>query len=358
MNLKPAYWLIAMTLPAGSAGRDIGFGVVRSRRRRYFPGRLMGCLRRLHRPEAATATAAVVLRARILNHSTWQKAFGGIFPAAFGTREPPRLAVGFLRKGSGCFGERFRPSPFGLFRLTASILWRYHDTAQSKSRYDCGVGKLFRNGTAAGAWIMALALGLGASVWAEYIRPHPHLVIALGLFGALMFLFLLFVWMSGIGKDNESASLNLDLRIDVIVRHRSPGPLGYWQYGDIFMQASAHLKSPASAEVVYRLDLIRHGVVTHAREIDDMAAWLIAERDDFAIGRKGEYRNVRPLTTSLSRTAKNDGWLHFQVDLRDGEINKSRLRLTATSSHYGVVTVERRMTGPVFSPLFIQRKLV
>ena len=77
-----------------------------------------------------------------------------------------------------------------------------------------------------------------------YQVPSVFSKIALGLFGALMFLFPVFAWMLGIGKDNESATLNLELVIDMIVRHRSPGPLEYWQYADIFIQASAHLKNP------------------------------------------------------------------------------------------------------------------
>jgi hypothetical protein len=38
-----------------------------------------------------------------------------------------------------------------------------------------------------GAWMLALTTGLISSGWPELIRPHPHIVIGLGIVGLLMF---------------------------------------------------------------------------------------------------------------------------------------------------------------------------
>lgn len=37
-----------------------------------------------------------------------------------------------------------------------------------------------------GAWVVALAFGLGSAAWPEYIKPHPYVVIGLGIAGFLM----------------------------------------------------------------------------------------------------------------------------------------------------------------------------
>jgi hypothetical protein len=62
----------------------------------------------------------------------------------------------------------------------------------------------------AGAWVVAVMLGFGASAWPEYIRPHPYAVIALGLLGAILLFVPLVQWFFPIFKD-ETGRPNLAL---------------------------------------------------------------------------------------------------------------------------------------------------
>jgi len=39
-----------------------------------------------------------------------------------------------------------------------------------------------------GLWVLALSFGLGSAAWPEYVKPHPNIVIALFVIGALMVL--------------------------------------------------------------------------------------------------------------------------------------------------------------------------
>lgn len=206
-----------------------------------------------------------------------------------------------------------------------------------------------------GAWVLALAFGLGSAAWPGYVKPHPYAVLLLFTIGLLMLLVPAVQRFVPIFKDAPKP-FQADVVINGIVRLRSGGPEGRWQYGDIFVQASAHLKSPQSIKVEYVAELIRHGIPTRARTIDDVSAWRIAERKDHSVGRKGDYRDVLPLPASLSYKEKVDGWLHFQVDSGDEEITNSQLRFTARTSDGAVVT-ERQLTGSFPSPLVIQRKL-
>lgn len=238
-----------------------------------------------------------------------------------------------------------RPVPFGCS----------NHTSQCKSRYDRRMGRAGLIG-GVGAWLLAAALTLATAAWPEHIRPHPLLVIGLGVAGALMLLVPLIQWFHPIFKDRNTEPLRLDLAIEGVVRTRTGGPQGRWQYGDIFIQASAHLQSPASVQVEYVAEVIRHGVSTTARAIGDVPAWHLAERKDYAIGRKGEYRDIRPLPVSLSRKVKSDGWLHFQVDFQDPEITNCLLRLTSRCS-LGAIVVERELIGTLTGPLLMQRKI-
>ena len=51
------------------------------------------------------------------------------------------------------------------------------------------MGKVVRSCTAIGAFVIAAVIGIGSSVWPEYIRPYPYEVVGLGVFGLGMLLF-------------------------------------------------------------------------------------------------------------------------------------------------------------------------
>lgn len=215
-----------------------------------------------------------------------------------------------------------------------------------------------------GAWVLALGFSFGSSAWPEYIKPHPHWVIALLAVGGLMMLVPVVQRFYPIFKDKESTSLNLDLVIEAIVRTRTGGPLGRWQHADIFVQVSAHLHAPHSAMIDYKLDLIRNGVTTQSCLIGDTGLWQFANRkrlDDAAarMTTGGLFQDAQRLDSSLSITGKSDGWLHFQIaDKSDLEITESRLRLTGTSpSAPGMACVERDLTGTMTSPLIFVKKV-
>src|SRR4051812_36471834 len=54
------------------------------------------------------------------------------------------------------------------------------------------MGNVVRFCTAIGAFVVAAVIGIGSSVWPEYIRPYPHAVVCLGIFGLGLLLFPVF----------------------------------------------------------------------------------------------------------------------------------------------------------------------
>jgi hypothetical protein len=165
----------------------------------------------------------------------------------------------------------------------------------------------------------------------------------------------------------KGANVRLDatLAIQNVIRSRSAG------HPDIFIQASAHLRSPNSADVKYVADLIRNGVTTHSELIEDIDLWGIVERKQLdlavvkldlgvssgVIPEGGFSRNVQPLPSALSAMRKSDGWLHFRVaNLSDLDITESLLRLTVTSPNAMEFT-ERDLKGTISGPLNFVRKM-
>jgi hypothetical protein len=153
-----------------------------------------------------------------------------------------------------------------------------------------------------------------------------------------------------------NVKLEATLAIEDITRTRSGGEGERWQYGHLFIQASIHLQAPKKAEVTYVLELVRHGIVTPTKQLEDVRAWHFAEGVKHGIGRKGEYRDMVPLGTSLSVMGQSDGWLHFQVKMSDIDITNSRLRLRATTRS-GMVQSEKDLIGTLFDRLIVERKI-
>jgi hypothetical protein len=148
--------------------------------------------------------------------------------------------------------------------------------------------------------------------------------------------------------------------IDRIVT-RTLGDLGRWQYADIFIRASAHLRSPLFVQVEYSLDLIRTAGVLPTTLVNDITKWHIIERKCFeklGMGAKTFfYQDIQPLDTSLSSMKISEGWLHFRADkLSDSEISKFQIRLCAVSAN-GMVCTEKEVFGCIVRPWEIFKKI-
>jgi hypothetical protein len=67
------------------------------------------------------------------------------------------------------------------------------------------MGKAGTQFTAIGAFMVAAFIGVGSSVWPEYIHPHPHFVVAFGVIGLVMLLFPTIYKLSMVASPNGSA---------------------------------------------------------------------------------------------------------------------------------------------------------
>ena len=108
------------------------------------------------------------------------------------------------------------------------------------------------------------------------------------------------------------------------------------------VQVSAQLLNMPSASVEYSAQLVFRGEVIELATIKDVHEWEIVEhkyyqqpypntpsmflpKQNFAI-------NPVAITENLSRSVRNEGWLHFQIDgMGETEIAKRTLRLYAIS---------------------------
>jgi len=158
----------------------------------------------------------------------------------------------------------------------------------------------------------------------------------------------------------KSVPPEVELKVEDLVRHRSPSSSERWRYADIFVQVSALLRVPASIEVEYTLDLIKRGSTLRAEFVNDLREWQVIERAYFqhlgSAPQRYFYRAMPPLDANLSVTRKCDGWLHFRFDgLSDTEITGSRMRLNAVT-RYGLVSIEQELVGTLMGPLVVLRK--
>lgn len=130
------------------------------------------------------------------------------------------------------------------------------------------------------------------------------------------------------------------LTIENVVMHRTGDAEWRWRNGEFLIQISSELLNLPTATVGYSAQLVYRGEAIELTAIKDLQTWEIIERryyKNFGAGiRQSFVTNPVPITESLIRSRRNEGWLHFQiVGMGETEIAKRTLRLYATSKSGG-----------------------
>jgi hypothetical protein len=184
----------------------------------------------------------------------------------------------------------------------------------------------------AGAWMLALAFGFGSAAWPEYIKPHPHLVIALGVMGLVMLSAPLIQRFYPIFGKDGTLKLRTEV-LDVYMRPASDG--GLLDIGDLFLLVSVELTIPPSAVMSYSLNIIRQGTAIPTEWMQDIERYVRVAKisDATRIGDIRQRYTMDALPVHLKQGQKTDGWLHFKIPaIPESVLGKCVLRLTAKSN--------------------------
>ncbi len=139
--------------------------------------------------------------------------------------------------------------------------------------------------------------------------------------------------------------VQIALAIHDVVMHRTGDQESRWKNGEFLVQVSAELLNLAAAQVEYSAQLVFRGEALPLTGIRDVEKWEIIERRYYQTLHM--YPNSplpsRPLRSSfvtnpsaiaehLTRSVRNEGWLHFQIEgMGETDIAKRTLRLYATA---------------------------
>lgn len=148
-------------------------------------------------------------------------------------------------------------------------------------------------------------------------------------------------------KDEEIEELRavppeIKLTIENVVMHRTGDQELRWKNGEFLVQASAELLNLPSATVEYSAQLVFRGEVIELATIRDIDRWEIIERKYFqqmypntpsmCRPRQDFVTNPAAITDNLTRSIRNEGWLHFQIEgMGESDIAKRTLRVYARS---------------------------
>jgi hypothetical protein len=138
----------------------------------------------------------------------------------------------------------------------------------------------------------------------------------------------------------------IDLKIQDVVMQRTGDREWIWKNGDFLVQASAELLNLPFTTVEYSAQLVFRGEVIELVAIKDIHEWEIVERKYYQqpypntpsmlLPKQNFVTNPAALTENLSRSIRNEGWLHFQIGgMGETDIAKRTLRLYATAKSGG-----------------------
>ncbi len=152
-------------------------------------------------------------------------------------------------------------------------------------------------------------------------------------------------------KDREIETLKvlppeIALTINDVVLHRTGDAEWKWKNGEFLVQVSAELLNLPAAAVEYSGQLVFRGEVIDLTTISDVDKWEIIERayyqqlypntPSMSRPRRSFVMSPAAITENLSRSIRNEGWLHFQIEgMGETDIAKRTLRLYATSKSGG-----------------------
>jgi hypothetical protein len=140
----------------------------------------------------------------------------------------------------------------------------------------------------------------------------------------------------------KSIPPEIALSIHEVVLHRTGDEEWRWKNGEFLVQVSAELLNLPSATVEYSAQLVFRGDVIELATIRDIDRWEIIERKYYqqlypntpsmSRPRKDFTTNPAAIAENLTRSIRNEGWLHFQIEgMGESDIAKRTLRLYARS---------------------------
>jgi hypothetical protein len=168
----------------------------------------------------------------------------------------------------------------------------------------------------------------------------------------------------------EAIPAQIVLAIHDVVMHRTGDQEWRWKNGEFLVQVSAELLNFPTSTVEYSAQLVFRGEVIPLTAIKDIGQWEIIERryyeqlypntPSMSRPRKDFATNPTAITEKLTRSLRNEGWLHFQIaGMGETEIAKRTLRLYATCKNGGChADTELAEHHVVRSDLVAMRKLI
>jgi hypothetical protein len=198
---------------------------------------------------------------------------------------------------------------------------------------------------------MSCAIWTLLGIWVLLYNPNAksQLIAYFSLAGiSLVFALLQTIYRLHVELESLKA-LPPDIKLIVhdVVMHRTGDEEWKWRFGHFLVQVSAELQNMPEATIEYAAQLIYRGEVIQLQPIKDVEQWEIIERKYYehlgSRSRESFITTPSPIAENLTRSVKQEGWLHFQIDgMPESEIAKRTLRLYATSSN-GAVHVDEEL---------------
>lgn len=219
--------------------------------------------------------------------------------------------------------------------------------------------------------LMSCALWTFLGLWILVYNPTAkHQIIAYFLLAAISLLLALLQTIYRLSKELKAlkaAPPEIKLAIEDVVMHRTGDRESRWKNGEFLVQVSAELVNLPTTAVEYSAHLVFRGDVIKLTAIKDIDEWEIIERkyyqqinQSMSRPRESFVTNPAAITEDLTRSVRNEGWLHFQISgMSESEIAKRTLRLYATAESGGCYADEELAKHHVVrSDLVAMRKYV
>lgn len=138
----------------------------------------------------------------------------------------------------------------------------------------------------------------------------------------------------------------IKIAVEDVVMHRTGDKDWRWKNGEFLVQVTAELLNLPETMVEYSAQLVFRGEVVQLTAINDIDRWEIIEREYYqqlypntpgmSRPRKDFVTNPAAITENLTRSIRNEGWLHFQIEgMGESDIAKRTLRVYAISKSGG-----------------------
>jgi hypothetical protein len=219
--------------------------------------------------------------------------------------------------------------------------------------------------------VTGLAFTLLIGVVEHFLQRSITFGQYLGILAALVFWACFLAWREQFQESKRLGEIppEITLTIHDVVMHRTGDQEWRWKNGEFLVQVSAELLNITTAEVEYSAQLVFRGDALPLTALGDVDEWEIIERryyqqpypntPSMSRSRSSFVTNPSAITKHLTRSIRNEGWLHFQIEgMGETDIAKRTLRLYATAKSGGSYT-DRELAQDhiVRSDLVAMRKL-